>query len=56
MRVVVKDQEAEIFVYDDDDHAAYPHDMLVRKFVIQALTAALKYILGRKRGKLDSEV
>ena len=59
MRVMVTDEQGQpVFEYDDAavGSSSYPSDLSVRAKVINALTAALRFLLIKKRGNLDSEI
>jgi hypothetical protein len=59
MRIVVSDEQGnDVYRYDDkdEDSLSYPADLLMRAKLIRFLTDALKFLLGKRRGNLDSEV
>ena len=59
MHIVVSDEQGnDVYRYDDkdEDSSSYPADLLMRAKLIRFLTDALKFLLDKRRGNLDSEV
>lgn len=59
MRVVIRDdagRELAVFDVNGEVSGAYPVDPKARAKVVEALTEALRYLLGIGRGKLDYEI